>query len=281
MENLTSEALYLKQRAPVLRGRILKMVNAAGAGHPGGSLSAIDIISSVMVGRGNFRPTNQSNDWFVLGKGHAVPALYSVLIELGFFPEQELFTYRHMGSRLQGHPDRNKLPAVQVNTGHLGQGLSVGVGLALAEQYSNSNKKVYVLLGNGDMNEGQTWEAIQSAAKFQLSNLIVIIDDNRLTQHGLANEIMNVNPLVPKFIDFGWWSKEIDGHDYVQILSSLDEASKQILPSVVVCHTVKGKGVSFMENVPEWHSRNLPDDLLKKALDELGMRAKGGRNGSY
>lgn len=275
MSNMNSEITKLQQRAPVLRGRILKMVNAAGAGHPGGSLSAIDLINSVMVGRGNFRPTHPDKDWFVLGKGHAVPALYSVLIELGYFPEQEMYTYRHMGSHLQGHPDRNKLPAVQVNTGHLGQGLSVGVGLALAEQYSNSVKKVYVLLGNGDMNEGQTWEAIQSAAKFHLANIVVMIDDNKLTQHGLADEIMNVSPLVPKFQDFNWWSKEIDGHDYGQILTVLDEAAQQNQPCAVVCHTIKGKGISFMENVPEWHSRNLPDDLLAKALRELGQEVKG------
>jgi len=275
MNNITTEAANLQKRAPVLRGRTLKMINAAGAGHPGGSLSAIDVISAVMVGRGNFRPTDQAKDWFVLGKGHAVPALYSVLIELGFFPEQEMFTYRHLGSRLQGHPDHNKLPAVQVNTGHLGQGLSVGVGLALAERYSNSNKKIYVVLGNGDMNEGQTWEAIQSAAKFHLSNLKVFIDDNRLTQHGLADEVMNVNPLLPKFQDFGWWAKEIDGHNYEQIVSSIDEAAQKDQPCAVICHTIKGKGVSFMENVPEWHSRNLPDDLLKKALEELFPETKG------
>ncbi len=211
---------------------------------------------------------------FVLGKGHAVPALYSVLIELGFLPEDELYTYRHLGSRLQGHPDRNKLPFIQINTGHLGQGLSIGVGLAMAERQSGSNKKVYVILGNGDMNEGQTWEAIQSAAKFQLSNLIVFIDDNRFTQHGIAEKVMNVYPLKPKFIDHNWMASEIDGHNYEQILTGLEKTTHQDKPSVLICHTIKGKGVSFMENVREWHSCDLPYDLLEKALIELGLEEK-------
>ena len=271
MINIKEKAEELNNRAPVLRGRILKMVNAAGSGHPGGSLSAVDIVSSIMVGWGKFHPTNEEQDWFVLGKGHAVPALYSVLIELGYFPEEELFTYRHFGSRLQGHPDRNKLPYVQVNTGHLGQGLSIGVGLALAEKMSGSGRKVYVLLGNGDMNEGQTWEAIQSAAKFDLSNLVVFIDNNHLTQHGVAQEIMDVYPLKPKFIDHKWWARDINGHNYEEILAGLQAASSQDRPAALVCQTIKGKGVSFMENQPKWHSCDLPDDLLEKALIELGV----------
>jgi transketolase len=271
MVNTLKTAKELNERAPILRGRILRMINAAGAGHPGGSLSAIDIIQSVMVGWGQFDPTQSLRDWFVLGKGHAVPALYSVLVELGYLPEDELMTYRNLGSRLQGHPDRNKLQAIQVNTGHLGQGLSIGVGIALAEHLRNSRKNVFVLLGNGDLNEGQTWEAIQSAAKYKLSNLIVLIDDNRLTQHGLADEIMSVSPLLPKFLDHQWWGKEINGHHYLEILDSLQEASSQSSPAVIICNTVKGKGVSFMENVPKWHSTDLPDNLLEQALVELGL----------
>lgn len=272
MKNIQKDASALNELAPVLRGRILRMINAARAGHPGGSLSAVDIISSVMVGWGNFHPTGQEQDWFVLGKGHAVPALYAVLVELGFLSEKEIFTYRHFGSRLQGHPDRNKLPCIQINTGHLGQGLSIGVGLALAEKMENSSKKVYVLLGNGDLNEGQTWEAIQAAAKFKLSNLIVFIDDNRLTQHGLAEEVMNVYPIRPKMLDHDWWAEEADGHDYVKIFSQLECAFKQDKPAVIICRTVKGKGVSFMENNPQWHSCDLPDDLLHEALMALGVK---------
>lgn len=187
-------------------------------------------------------------------------------------PEEELYTYRKMGSRLQGHPDRNKLPFIQVNTGHLGQGLSLGIGLALAEQKRSSGKKVYVILGNGDLNEGQTWEAVQSAAKFNLANLVVFVDDNKLTQHGIANEIMNVSPLKSKFEDFGWKAENVNGHDYLALLTALQNFTiLQTQPTVFICDTVKGKGVSFMENVLKWHSTDLPDDLLQVALHELGQ----------
>jgi len=269
---LTELAKTLEKRAPVLRGRILRMINSAHAGHPGGSLSVIDMIQTVLVGWGHFDPTDHNKDWFVLGKGHAAPAFYSVLVELGYLPEDELLTYRKLGSRLQGHPDRNKLPFVQVNTGHLGQGLSLGVGLALAERLRSSNKKVYVILGNGDLNEGQTWEAIQSAAKFSLSNLIIFLDENKLTQEGIATDIMNVYPLSQKIENFGWTVKDIDGHNYLEMLCSLNNfKSNQSGPIWFTCNTIKGKGVSFMENVPQWHSADLPDDLLKKALQELGL----------
>ena len=265
-------AAKLEARAPVLRARILRMVNAAHAGHPGGSLSASDLINSIMVGWGNFCPTCQDKDWFVLGKGHAVPSLYSVLMELGYLQDEELYTYRRMGSRLQGHPDRNKLPGIQVNTGHLGQGLSIGVGLAWAEKHLKSSKHTYVIIGNGDLNEGQTWEAIQSAAKYQLDNLLLVVDDNKLTQHAAADQVMNVYPLESKFEDFGWQVQRINGHDYYQILDALERASQvRGVPSAIVCDTVKGKGVSFMENVAKWHSTDLPDDLLKVALTELGQ----------
>lgn len=271
MKNFTKTVEELNTRSPILRGRILKMINSAGAGHPGGSLSAVDIIQSVVIGWGQFDPTQDDKDWFVLGKGHAVPALYSILTEIGYIPEEELKTYRKLGSRLQGHPDRNKLPVIQVSTGHLGQGVSLGVGLALAERLKKSQRQVYVLIGNGDLNEGQTWEAIQAAAKYQLSNLTLLIDENQLTQHGFANEIMNVSPILPKFLIHHWWAREINGHDYNALLEGLQEAANQLLPAVLICNTIKGKGVSFMENVPEWHSTDLPDDLLETALNELGL----------
>ncbi len=265
-------AAKLEFRAPVLRARILRMVNAAHAGHPGGSLSAIDLVNSIMVGWGNFCPTCQEKDWFVLGKGHAVPSLYSVLIELGYLQEEELFTYRKMGSRLQGHPDKNKLPGIQVNTGHLGQGLSVGVGLAWAEKHLGSSKMTYVIIGNGDLNEGQTWEAIQSAAKYHLDNLLLVVDDNKLTQHAAADQVMNVYPLQNKIENFSWHVQHINGHDYSQILDALEQASHVAgKPKAIICDTVKGKGISFMENVAKWHSTDLPDDLLKVALAELGQ----------
>lgn len=266
-----NNAINYKDIQKRLRARILKMVNAAGAGHPGGSLSVIDLLTALMVGWGHFAPNLQTKDWLVLGKGHAVPALYSILIELGYLKEKELYTYRHMGTKLQGHPDCRKLPVVQVSTGHLGQGLSTGVGIALGEKLNSSEKRVYVVIGDGDQNEGQTWEAIQTAAHFDLKNLYVLVDSNGLTQHGPATLIMNIEPSRPKWDAFGWWTDEIDGHDHKAILNSLEEASKQDKPKVIICRTVKGKGVSFMEDDPLWHSRDLPDDLLEKALTEIGI----------
>ncbi len=242
MINIKQNASRLEKRAPVLRGRILKMINAARAGHPGGSLSAIDIIYSVMVGWGDFGLANEEKDWFVLGKGHAVPALYSVLIELGFLPEDELYTYRHLGSRLQGHPDRNKLPFIQINTGHLGQGLSIGVGLAMAERQSGSNKRSMSFWEMA--NERRTDMGSDSiCSKISISNLIVFIDDNRFTQHGIAEKVMNVYPLKPKFIDHNWMASEIDGHNYEQILTGLEKTTTRINHLFLICHTIKGKGV--------------------------------------
>ena len=245
------------------------MVNAAGAGHPGGSLSAIDLLSAVMLGWGRFSPSAPNPDWVVLGKGHAAPALYAVLTELRYLEETELLTYRHLGTRLQGHPDRRKLPAVQVTTGHIGHGLSIGAGIALGEQLSNSRRQVYVILGEGALHEGQTWEAAMAAAKYQLNNLRVLFDLNGLTQHGPIDQIMPVEPLAAKWQAFGWNATEVDGHDYEQLLQALKSIQVSDRPAVLLCRTVKGKGVSFMEGDPLWHSRDLPQPLLEKALQEL------------
>jgi transketolase len=266
---VTSEELA--KRAPILRARILRMVNAAGAGHPGGSLSVIDMLAVLLMAWGRFRPHAPIKDWLVLGKGHAAPAYYAVLTELGYLDESELFTYRQLGTRLQGHPDRRKLPAVQVTTGHLGHGLSIGVGIALGEKMSNSDKKVYVILGDGDLHEGQTWSAAMAAAHFALTNLIALVDLNGLSQHGDVKRIMNFEPLAAKWEAFGWRTVELDGHDYQQILSALASVRDSDRPCALLCRTIKGKGVSFMEGDPLWHSRDLPDDLLERALQELGV----------
>jgi transketolase len=272
MSNTTKSLQEIIDRTPFLRGRILKMVNAAGAGHPGGSLSVIDLLSTLMLGWGHFSPDNTIKDWLVLGKGHAVPALYALLIELGYLDENELFTYRKLGSRLQGHPDRRKLPFVQVSTGHLGQGLSIGVGLAIGEKIKQSGRYVYVILGDGDLNEGQTWEAIQSASHYKLGNLIILIDSNGLTQHGPTTQIMNIEPIANKFKSFGWIFIEVDGHNHKEVLNALKKVSKSNKPAIINCLTVKGKGISFMENEMTWHSRDLPDDLLEKSLIELRLK---------
>ncbi len=269
----TETVSELTQRAPRLRARILRMVSAAQSGHPGGSLSVIDLLAALMLAWGRFRPHAPTQDWLVLGKGHAAPAYYAMLCELGYLDESELLTYRQLGSRLQGHPDRRKLPAVQVTTGHLGHGLSIGVGIALGEKRSGSDKKVYVVLGDGDLHEGQTWEAMMAAAHYHLDNLVVLADLNGLSQHGPVSKIMNFEPLAEKCLAFGWQAVEIDGHDYGQILAALGKTEASDRPTMVLCRTVKGKGVSFMEGDPLWHSRDLPQELLQKALAEL----EGGR----
>lgn len=262
----------LKRRAPLLRARILRMISAAQSGHPGGSLSVIDLLAALMLAWGRFRPHAQTQDWLVLGKGHAAPAYYALLCELGYLDESELLTYRKLGSRLQGHPDRRKLPAVQVTTGHLGHGLSIGVGIALGEKCSGSDKKVYVVLGDGDLHEGQTWEALMAAAHYHLDNLVVMVDLNALSQHGPISIVMDFEPLAEKCRAFGWLTREVDGHDYAQILEGLSATQASDRPVMLLCRTVKGKGVSFMEGDPLWHSRDLPPGLLEKALSELKNR---------
>jgi transketolase len=260
----------LAQRAPLLRQRILRMIHAADAGHPGGSLSVIDLLQTLMVGWGRFRPHQPDLDWLVLAKGHVTPAYYTALVELGYLQEEELLTYRQFGTRLQGHPDRRKLPAVQVTTGHLGQGLSIGVGIALGEKLKSSDRNVYVVLGDGDLHEGQTWEAAMAASHYQIDNLVALADLNRLTQHGPVEEVMDVAPLADKWTSFGWAVRSLDGHDYSAILEGLAWTSGVRCPAILLCHTVKGKGVSFMEGDPLWHSCHLSTADLERALEEVG-----------
>jgi transketolase len=259
----------LADTARCARMRVLRMIHAAGAGHPGGSLSCLDALTVIMCDVGRFALDQEPRDWLVLGKGHAVPALYALLVELGGLDEQELSTYRQLGSRLQGHPDRRKLPEVQISTGHLGQGLSIGVGLALGEQLSPQGRHTYVLLGDGDLHEGQTWEALMAASHLRLTGLTLVIDANGLTQHGPVEQVMGVEPLAPRLRSFGWAAVEVDGHDHAALRRVLTDARAADVPTVVVSRTVKGKGVSFMEGVPEWHSRGLSDEELARALAEL------------
>lgn len=259
----------LEQRAPILRELILRMVHAAGAGHPGGSLSVVDLLNAVLVGWGRFSPHHPTKDWMVLSKGHATPAYYSVLSELGYLDKDELLSYRQFGSRLQGHPDRRKFPPVQVTTGHLGQGLSIGAGIALGEKLSASERNVYVVLGEGDFQAGQTWEAAMASSHYGLNNLVALADMNQLTQHGPVEKVMNLEPLQDKAEAFGWIVHKVDGHDYEALLDALARTSGVDQPALLLCQTVKGKGVSFMEGNPLWHSAHLSQELLEKALQEL------------
>ena len=260
------------------RVQILRMLAHAGSGHPGGSLSVIDILTTIYFGRLRHdpkRPDWPERDRVVLSKGHAVPALYSVLAKAGYFPEKQLITLRKLGSPLQGHPDRTMLPGIEAATGSLGQGLSISLGLALGLKLSGSAARVYCVLGDGEIQEGQIWEAAMSAPKLgqpghPLDNLVVILDYNKIQLDNFVTKILDLEPVLTKWQSFGWPVVEIDGHDIAQIVKALDHAeATRGVPTFVVAHTVKGKGVSFMENNPKFHGAAPTADEMKLALQEL------------
>ena len=261
------------------------MLTEARSGHPGGSLSCIDLITALWFDEMRGVSTVQlpeDRDHFVLSKGHAVPALYAVLAKKGFIPKQELMTLRKMGSRLQGHPDRVRLPIVEASTGSLGQGLSVAAGMAMSYKLDKKSSRVYCILGDGEIQEGQIWEAALSAPKFQLSNLCVILDNNGGQIDGPTDQVMSLKPIAEKWRAFGWHVIEINGHDFSQILTAYREArslqeSGNTKPVFILANTVKGKGVSFMEGKIEWHGVTPKADECKKAVDEL--KALGANNG--
>lgn len=263
----------LQQIANRLRRHVISMTGAAGSGHPGGSLSAADICTALYFKIMNIKP--QQPDWpdrdrFVLSKGHAAPILYAALAERGYFSVDDLSTLRQLGSPLQGHPDMRKLPGVEMSTGSLGQGLSAAVGMALAYRLDNRDSYIYVLLGDGEIQEGQVWEAVMCAAHYRLGNLIVFVDYNGLQIDGDIREVMNPLPLVDKWQAFNWHVQEIDGHDFDQILAAVAVAHEvKDKPSVIIAHTIKGKGVSFMENRAEWHGSAPSPEQVDAALKEL------------
>jgi transketolase len=263
----------LEDKATQMRRDIVVMVGAAGCGHPGGSLSSADIASALFFGVMRHdvnNPTWPERDRFVLSKGHASPLLYAALAESGYFPREEITTFRAINSRLQGHPDRKKLPGVEFSTGSLGQGLSGSVGMAIAGKLDKKDYRVFCLIGDGESEEGQIWEASMAAAHYKLDNLTAITDFNGLQIDGPNVEIMNVNPLPDKWRAFGWNVIEIDGHDYVQILDALSPKSKvEGKPTMIIAHTIKGKGVSYMENVCDWHGKAPSLEQVDAALCEL------------
>ncbi len=263
----------LKKIAKKLRRHVITMIATAGSGHPGGSLSAADIITALYFKVMHHDPKNpnwQDRDRFVLSKGHAAPILYAALAECGYFPVEELLTLRKLNSRLQGHPDRNLTPGVEMSAGALGQGLSFGIGIALAGKLDSRNYRVYVLLGDGECDEGQIWEAAAAAAHFKVDNLVAIIDYNKQQLDGYCCDIMNLEPLADKWRAFGWEVLEIDGHDFQQILTAFDKAREvKGKPTAIIAHTVKGKGVSFMENNIEFHGKAPTPQEAERALKEL------------
>lgn len=270
------EVQTLRHRATVVRRHILEMVTAAQSGHPGGSLSAADIVTTLyfaLMRVDPARPTDPARDRFVLCKGHAAPVLYAVLAERGFFPVEELTTLRRIDSRLQGHPDMKALPGLDMSTGSLGQGLSVANGMALAARLDGRRYRVYALLGDGELEEGQVWEAAMAAAHYRLDNVTAFVDFNGLQIDGPITQVMSPLPITDKWRDFGWHVLEIDGHDYQAIYQAAREAARTVgRPTAVICHTVKGRGVCEMENAVDWHGKApTPAQCAEmlKALDAL------------
>jgi transketolase len=278
MDPNPQEVQALENQALIIRRHIVEMIANAGAGHPGGALSATDIVVCLffkLMRVDPARPGWPDRDRFILSKGHAAPALYATLAERGYFSREHLLTFDHIDSTLQGHPDMKMTPGVDMSTGSLGQGLSAGIGMALGAQLRKSDFHTYVMLGDGELQEGQVWEAAMFAATRKLDNLTAIVDDNCLQLVDRTDVIMpSCEPYVGKWRAFGWNVCEVDGHDIAAVLSVLDEARRHSgVPTVVLAHTVKGKGVSFMEHNVSWHSRALTPDELAQALrdlDEIG-----------
>ena len=264
----------LENKARILRKHIIKMTCAAGSGHPGGSLSAADIVAALYFHELRLdpsRPDWPDRDRFVLSKGHAAPVLYAALAERGFFPVEELLNLRKLGSRLQGHPDMRSTPGVEMSTGSLGQGLSAANGMALAARLDRRDYRVYVLLGDGEIQEGQIWEASMAAAHYKLDNVTAFLDHNGYQIDGPVREVMSPEPVAAKWRAFGWHVIEIDGHNLSEILSALAEAKTvRGRPTMIVAETVKGRGVSFMEGQVDWHGVAPKPAERDRALAELG-----------
>lgn len=264
----------LELMAKNIRMDIIRAVHAAGSGHPGGSLSATDIVTALYFREMNIDPANPKmgqRDKFILSKGHAGPVQYAALAEKGFFPKEDLLTLRKLGSKLQGHPDMKKVPGVEMSTGSLGQGFSVSVGMAIANRLDDSQGRIYVLLGDGELQEGIVWEAAMSAAHYGLDNLTAIIDWNGLQIDGKNDDVISVSPVDEKFKSFGWNVICIDGHNFDEIIGAFNKARNTSgKPTVIVAKTIKGKGVSFMEDNAGWHGKAPSDEEAKKAVEELG-----------
>ncbi len=264
----------LSSVAANVRKNIISMLHQSGSGHPGGSLSAVEIVTALYFDEMNVDPANpkkENRDRFVLSKGHAAPVVYSVLAEKGFFDKCELMKLRQVDSMLQGHPDMKGTPGIEMSTGSLGQGFSAACGMAMASKMEGSPWRVYALLGDGEVQEGIVWEAAMSAAHYKLDNLVAFLDNNGLQIDGKNEEVLGVDPLGEKFTAFGWNVIEIDGHDFDQIFTALDTAKATAgKPTMILSKTVKGKGVSFMENQAGWHGQAPNDEQKEIALRDLG-----------
>jgi transketolase len=265
----------LARTAKELRIEALKMINRRGQGHPGGALSAAEITAALYFHQLNIKPENpnwENRDRFILSKGHASAILYAALAKRGYFPPEDIKDWGQIKSHLQGHPDKNKTPGVDMSTGCLGHGISIGAGLALAARIKGLDYKTYVMAGDGEIQAGVIWEGVMLAAKYKISNLITILDYNKVQLDGTVEEIMPMEPMKAKWAAFNWNIIEIDGHNMQEVLVSLDEAAAyRDGPTVIIANTIKGKGVSFMEGSAEWHYRVPTMDELNQALEELNV----------
>ncbi len=267
----------LQQKARKVREDIIEEVYSAKSGHPGGSLSVADILTVLYFREMNIQPENpdwEERDRFVLSKGHCSPALYSCLANRGFFPVEDLKTFRNINSYLQGHPDKNKVPGVDMTTGSLGQGLSAANGMAIAGKIDQKDYRVYCVLGDGEIEEGQIWEAAMAASQYKLDNLCVIVDNNNLQIDGTIEEVMSSYPIDEKFRSFGFQVINIDGHDIEEIIKAF-EVAKNVKgkPTCIIAKTTKGKGITFMENQAGWHGKAPNEEQYQQAMKE--MRQEG------
>jgi transketolase len=265
----------LRSRATQLRRHIVEMLAESASGHPGGSLSAVELVTALYFG-GFLRYDANNPEWpdrdrFILSKGHGVPVQYAALAECGFFPVEELRTLRRIDSRLQGHPVLGTAPGIEASTGSLGQGLSIGLGMALAARIDGADHKVIVLLGDGECQEGQVWEAAMAAGHHRPDNLVAIVDYNKFQLDGAIEEIIGLKPFAPKWESMGWAVREIDGHDMNEVVEALEWSLSQDGPACIIAHTVKGKGVSFMEGENAYHGVAPTEPELAKALAEFDV----------
>lgn len=271
----------LAEVARQIRIDVIRMLAEAGSGHPGGSLSAADIVAVLFFEVMRHDPKNprwEERDRFIMSKGHCIPAWYSALAQAGYLRREELLTLRKLNSRLQGHPDSNALECLEACTGSLGQGLSVALGMALASRLSGDRWRVYAMLGDGEIQEGQVWEAAMAAGKFAVPSLCAILDYNKAQIDGYVKDVMPIQPIEEKWRSFGWHVIAIDGHDLDAIHAALAEAgSVKDRPTLIVADTVKGKGVSFMENVVDWHGKAPTREEAERALAELGVEVEAER----
>ena len=270
----TNNYAELAEKARRIRINALKAIHAAKSGHPGGSLSSADILATLYFGELNIDPKNPKmvdRDKFVLSKGHAVPALYAALGERGFYEVSEMMTLRQVGSKFQGHPNMRKVPGIEMSTGSLGQGFSAAVGMAVAGKIDKNPGRVYVLTGDGELQEGIVWEAAMQASHRKLDNLVAIVDLNGLQIDGKVNDVKCVCPVDEKFRSFGWNVISVDGHNFEELTTAFKEAkSSKGVPTAIIAHTHKGKGVSFMEDNAGWHGKAPSDEELATAIEELG-----------